>query len=99
MRGKTVIAEEPRIALFFAQELDGHVGAPGGLVKLRGDAVLNVRRGGAVIEFLPACALFGEPLGVGILRPIGLWMVRPMEDLVAIINPFFHYAIGAGRQM
>ena len=99
MRGKTIIAKEPRGVLLLAQEIDGHVGTPSGLAEFSGDAVLDIRRGRSVIEFLPACALCGEPLGIGVLGPIGLWMVGPVKDLVAIINPFFHYAIGTGRQM
>ena len=99
MRGKTIVAKEPRAVLLLAQEIDGHVGTPSGLAEFSRDTVLDIRRGRAVIEFLPAGALRGEPLGVCVLGPIGLRMVGPVKDLIAIINPFFHHAIGAGRQM
>ena len=99
MRRKRVVAKKPRFAFLLADEIDGHVRAPGRLVVLGRNAVFYVWRGGPIIKLLPSLTLSGEPLGVGVLRPVRLRMMRPVEDFVTIINALLHNAVGAGGQM
>ena len=99
MRCKRVVTKKPRFAFLLADEIDGHVRAPGRLVVLGRNAVFYVWRGGPIVEFLPARTLLGKPLGVGVLRPVRLGMMRPVEDFVTIINALLHNTIGAGGQV
>ena len=72
---KTVVAEEPRLALLLADEINGHVGAPCGLVVLGRDAVFYIRRAGAIVKFLPCLTPLGKPLGISVLGPVRLRMM------------------------
>ena len=99
MRGKAVVAEKPRLAFLFADKLDRLLGAPGRLVVLLGDAVLDVICRGAAVQFLPRGALFVEPLRVSVFWPVRLRVMRPMEHLVPVIDPCLDHAVGAGGQV
>ena len=99
VRGKTVVAEKPRVTALFTNEIDGHIGTPSGLIEFRRNAMLDVGSLWAAIEFVPTGALGGEPLGVGVFRPVRLWVMGPMKHAITVIDPFFHHAVGTGCQM
>ena len=80
-------------------KLDCPLGAPSGLVVLLGDAVLDVIRRCAAVEFLPRCALGMQPLRVGVLGPVRLRVVRPVKDAVAVVDACLDDAVGAGGEV
>ena len=57
MGGKTIVAKEPRASFLLANEINGHVGAPGGLAVFSGDPLFCVGRGFPFIEAIPALSL------------------------------------------
>ena len=71
---KTIEAEQPRLALVFADELDRLFGTPRSLMKLGRDAMLDVAGCWSAVEFVPAFAFGCKPLSVGVFGPIGLWV-------------------------
>ena len=75
VRGKTVIAEKPRLTFLFVNELDRLFGAPCGLVVFFRDAVLDVICRWSAVELLPRGAFVLQPFRVGILWPIRLGVV------------------------
>ena len=96
---EAVVAKEPRAALLLANKVNGHIGAPGSLAVFGGDSLLYEGSGFPPVKVTPALSLLSQPLGVGVLRPIGLRMMGPVKHFVSIINPFFHHPIGTGGQM
>ncbi len=94
---KTIEAEKPGLVCVLINELDGFFSAPGCLVVGSGNAFLDVRSGRTIVEILPAKPLRCQPLGIGVFGPVGLWMMRPMKDLVTIFDALFHFSVGAAR--
>ena len=77
-------------------KLDCTIGAPSGLVILLGDAVLNVIRRCATVDFLPRCAFGVQPLRVGVLGPVWLRVMGPVKDAVAVVDACLDDAVVAG---
>ena len=96
---EAIEAEEPRVSLVGPNEIDGLLGAPGGLVILGRRTGVDVGRYLAPVDLVPGLALFLQPLGVGVFLPVGLRVVRPMEVMVAVVGSILHLAVRTGGQV
>ncbi len=68
-------------------------------MKLSRHALLDIRRRRPAVKLLPRLPLGRQPLRVSVLRPIGLRVMRPLEDAIAIVAALLHFSIGTRGQM